>query len=154
MSYTQTEPVKPVLISDWEKWMKSNLLLKAEDLKFKTSYEDDETCDRSANITIGNNKVIGAFIREIPPGKHTSFTHRHNMEALIYIIQGRGYDIIEGKRYDWKAGDTVTEPPWAWHQHFCTSKEPVRFFAVTTIPFLSSLGLLVFGERSERKPKI
>lgn len=146
----QTPPIKPVLLSDLEEWRKKNIVIKKEDLEFKTSYEDEERCNRICSLKIGNNKVIGAFMRELPPGKRTSWQHRHNMEAIIHFIEGSGYSMVDGNRYDWKAGDTITIPPWTWHQHFNNTDKPSKFFAVTTIPFLTKLGLMVF-ERDQEK---
>jgi hypothetical protein len=33
------------------------------------------------------------------------------------VIVGKGYTIMEGKRFDWEAGDAVYVPPWCWHRH-------------------------------------
>jgi gentisate 1,2-dioxygenase len=89
------------------------------------------------------NSQIGSFIREIPVG-WKSGKHRHNMEAIIMFIQGTGYTMIDGVRYDWKKGDVVAIPPMAEHQHFTTSTEEAgRFFAVTTIPLMVNIGSFV-----------
>src|SRR5439155_5602486 len=43
--------------------------------------------------------------------------HRHLIDAVIHILQGRGYSIIDGVRYDWEAGDYMCVPTFAWHRH-------------------------------------
>jgi len=44
--------------------------------------------------------------------------HRHVSSAINYYFSGSGYSRVEGKRYDWKAGDLmVSAPGWAVHNH-------------------------------------
>ncbi len=73
------------------------------------------------------------FEVEIPPGSYTG-KHRHQGGIAIFILEGKGYTIIEGKRFDWKAGDLVLLPllpGGVGHQHFnADDKKPVRY-----IPF-------------------
>jgi gentisate 1,2-dioxygenase len=46
--------------------------------------------------------------------------HAH-MEAHLYVLDGEGYSVIDGVRYDWKAGSAVHIPgPQTRHQHFNT----------------------------------
>ncbi len=44
--------------------------------------------------------------------------HRHVSSAINYYFAGSGYSVVEGKRYEWKAGDLmVSAPGWAVHNH-------------------------------------
>ncbi|MBI4527874.1 MAG: cupin domain-containing protein [Deltaproteobacteria bacterium] len=94
-----------------------------------------------------DNHSLDAHIDEIPPGG-CSGKHRHNNEAVIYIVQGQGYSILqkEGEpeiKVEWKEGDLFSPPLLAWHQHFNTDQErPARFLAVTMVPFVKALGIL------------
>jgi gentisate 1,2-dioxygenase len=54
---------------------------------------------------------------EMQPGKAQA-KHRHPGEAVLYIVKGRGYSVIEGKRLEWQTGDAVIVHQYAWHQHF------------------------------------
>jgi gentisate 1,2-dioxygenase len=54
---------------------------------------------------------------EMQPGKAQA-KHRHPGEAVLYIVKGRGYSIIEGRRFEWQTGDAVIVNQYAWHQHF------------------------------------
>jgi len=38
-------------------------------------------------------------------GRVRSDEHGHLNSAVFYVIKGRGYDIHDGRRIDWKAGD-------------------------------------------------
>jgi gentisate 1,2-dioxygenase len=52
-----------------------------------------------------------------PPGI-VDKPHRHISSAINYYFSGAGYSRVEGKRYEWKAGDLmVSAPGWAVHNH-------------------------------------
>jgi quercetin dioxygenase-like cupin family protein len=54
---------------------------------------------------------------ELPP--HSSNQgHGHQNEAAFYILEGAGYEIHDGIRYDWKAGDLAFVHVDSVHQHF------------------------------------
>ncbi len=59
---------------------------------------------------------------EIPAGKAQA-NHRHPGEAILYIVQGRGYSVIDGQRYEWETGDAVLVHHYCWHQHFNADPE-------------------------------
>ena len=85
--------------------------------------------------------VLDARVVEIPPGAHTS-THRHLADALMFIIRGTGYSLVEGQRYDWEEKDSLHIPSWTWHQHWNLDSEvPARYLAVTIDPWLRALRL-------------
>ncbi len=44
--------------------------------------------------------------------------HRHVAAAINYFFSGEGNSLVDGKRYQWKAGDLMlTAPGWAIHRH-------------------------------------
>src|SRR2546429_1451625 len=54
----------------------------------------------------------------IRPGNIVDRPHRHTAAAINYFFAGRGYSVVEGERYEWKAGDLMlTAPGWAIHNH-------------------------------------
>jgi quercetin dioxygenase-like cupin family protein len=55
-------------------------------------------------------------------------SHRHtHTEAMLYVLEGSGYSEIDGKRYDWGAGDGVYVPPrMTLHEHFNDSEARTR----------------------------
>lgn len=71
--------------------------------------------------TMGSN-VLKA---EIPVGWHTG-KHRHGEESM-HILEGEGFSIIEGQRFDWHKSSTIHIPYWATHQHFNTGNVPVLY---------------------------
>jgi quercetin dioxygenase-like cupin family protein len=57
-----------------------------------------------------------------------SRSHRHaHTEAMLYVLEGRGYSEIDGERVDWEAGDAVHVPPrMTVHEHFNDSDARTR----------------------------
>jgi gentisate 1,2-dioxygenase len=54
----------------------------------------------------------------IRPPKIIDKPHRHVSAAINYYFSGRGYSIVAGNRYEWKAGDLMLSAPgWVVHNH-------------------------------------
>ena len=56
-----------------------------------------------------------------PGGKNDG--HAHQNEALFYVWEGKGYDIHDGERYEWEAGDALVVHTDSVHQHFNASAD-------------------------------
>jgi len=53
--------------------------------------------------------------------RSTSGKHRHQGGVIIYVIDGKGYSVVDGERIDWEKGDLVLlplRPNGVEHQHF------------------------------------
>jgi gentisate 1,2-dioxygenase len=104
----------------------------------------DDVAFEYTNPTTGGPVLptIGCTIQMIRPGVHTR-AHRHSACAVYHVFRGEGYSVIDGVRFDWKAGDFFSLPPWAWHEHANTSStEEAIIFATTDAPVLDALSLL------------
>ena len=77
--------------------------------------------------------------------------HRHTVEAVIHWLAGKGYSIVDGKRYDWEAGDFICVPIFAWHRHVNLADEPAIHVASTTGPLYMGIGQAVYED--ERYPE-
>jgi gentisate 1,2-dioxygenase len=65
----------------------------------------------------GTTPNIFATITIRPPGI-VDRPHRHVSSAINYYFHGKGYSVVDGKRYEWSAGDLmVSAPGWAVHNH-------------------------------------
>jgi gentisate 1,2-dioxygenase len=54
----------------------------------------------------------------IRPPKIVDRPHRHTSAAINYYFHGRGRSTVEGKVYEWKAGDLMLSAPgWGVHNH-------------------------------------
>ena len=50
-------------------------------------------------------------------GNQITNRHRHTYETVLYVLEGEGWTEIEDERVEWKKGDAVYIPSWAWHRH-------------------------------------
>ncbi len=55
-------------------------------------------------LPTGITQTLHIYLEEYAPGGRTQ-KHGHVNEAALYILDGRGYEIHDGVRYDWQAGD-------------------------------------------------
>ena len=72
------------------------------------------------------------WVQEISPGSRSG-RQKSQGGRVHYILEGRGYTLIDGVRYDWQKGDVVLIPikPYGTeYQHFNgDSEKPARFIA-------------------------
>jgi quercetin dioxygenase-like cupin family protein len=62
-------------------------------------------------------QTIQVHFVELPP-QSSNNGHGHQNEAAFYILEGRGYEIHDDQRYDWKQGDLVFVHTDSVHRHF------------------------------------
>lgn len=71
----------------------------------------------------GNADVTQLFhchVEALSPGGRSQ-KHGHMNSAVFYILEGAGYDVHDGVRHDWQAGDICIVEPGCVHQHFNAS---------------------------------
>jgi mannose-6-phosphate isomerase-like protein (cupin superfamily) len=131
----------------------SPVLVRAEDIaaEFK-GYHRTLIVDPRVGFNV---KAFRFWINKLPPGgeegaKWKTIGHRHTVEAVIYIVQGEGYSVIDGVKYPWTAGDFICVPMFAWHRHVNTSKGDMIYVASTTGPLSMALGVAIYED--ERYP--
>lgn len=101
---------------------------------------------------MGLMQTLQSAMQEIAPGGRSQ-KHGHQNPALMYVLNGEGYDIHDGVRMDWAAGDMLIVPPGTVHQHFNASEtEPARVLVVKTKP-IYNFANLNYQEFVEKAPK-
>ena len=64
--------------------------------------------------------------------------HRHQGSLVIFVLEGRGYTVVDGVRMDWKKNDLILlplKPGGVEHQHFNLQPgEPCTWLAFIHIP--------------------
>jgi gentisate 1,2-dioxygenase len=79
------------------------------------------THSRVTDTPLQNRSVFTHEVRKI------SGKYRHQGELVIYVIDGKGYSVVDGERVDWEKGDLVLlpilvllpmKPGGVEHQHF------------------------------------
>lgn len=77
---------------------------------------------------------------QIAPGGWQA-RHRHGGEAILYVVEGRGYSVIDETRHDWADGDAILVGQWCWHQHF--NADPDHVATVIRMHMWESLNKLM-----------
>lgn len=89
---------------------------------------------------------ISMTIGGLEPSQSTN-NHRHTYETVIYILEGDGFSVIEGRRVNWKAGDAIYVPQWAWHRHEnLSSTKKCVYIVCENAPQMQNLGVALREE--------
>lgn len=91
------------------------------------------------------SKTMSMTIGHLNEGQSTR-QHRHSYETMLYILEGEGRTTVNEQVVEWKAGDAVYVPVWAWHSHENTGKGLCRYLACENAPLLLNLGNLAIRE--------
>ncbi len=109
--------------------------------------------DPATGRTNGTTHTFFATIT-IRPANIVDRPHRHVSAAVNYYFQGSGYSTVEGKRYEWEAGDLMLSAPgWAIHNH-ASKDEDVYELTIQDQPMHLALGSLLWHEDLRRGPKL
>jgi len=85
--------------------------------------------------------TIGAQLQLLRPKEQTR-AHRHTGSAIYQVAKGRGWSVIEGKRFDWEEKDIFALPSWAAHSHAnASSSEDAVLFSFNDFPAMRALAL-------------
>jgi gentisate 1,2-dioxygenase len=99
----------------------------------------------------GITQTFHLHLEEWGPGAKSQ-KHGHVNEAAFYILDGEGYEIHDGVRYDWKAGDVAIVHNNCVHQHFNASPTmPARALVMKTKPMFMLMNML-FQKLIEPRP--
>ena len=100
---------------------------------------------------MGLMQTIQASMEELAPGGRSQ-KHGHQNPALMYVLNGVGYDVHDGEQIDWKAGDLLIVPPGTVHQHFNASDDgPARMLVIKSKP-IYNFANLNYQEFVEKAP--
>ena len=99
----------------------------------------------------GITQTLHIHLEEYGPGGKSQ-KHGHVNEAAFYILDGKGYEIHDGVRYDWQAGDVAVVHNNCVHQHFNASPDkPARALVLKTKPMYLFMNML-FQKTVEPRP--
>ncbi len=100
----------------------------------------------------GLGQTLHIHLEEYAPGGKSQM-HGHVNEALFYILDGKGYEIHDGIKYDWKAGDIAIVHNNCVHQHNNADEHaPARALVIKTKPMYMFMNML-FQQRVTQRPK-
>jgi len=99
----------------------------------------------------GITQMFHLHLEEWAPGARSQ-KHGHVNEAAFYILDGEGYEIHDGVRYDWAAGDVAVVHNNCVHQHFnASATRPARALVLKTKPMFMFMNML-FQKLVEPRP--
>ena len=93
-------------------------------------------------------RTMSMTVGHLASGQKTR-RHRHTYETILYILEGEGRTFVEDRVVNWKAGDAVYVPVWAWHCHENLGEENCRYLACENAPLLQNLGNVALREEEE-----
>lgn len=85
-------------------------------------------------------RTVNIHLTELLPGQ-SSKMHRHHNEVVVFILEGKEYSIVQGKRYDWDRRDALYVPPMNWHSYINEGPERVIYLGIAIKRLLNFLGL-------------
>ncbi len=90
----------------------------------------------------GIGQTLHIHLEEYAPGGKSQ-KHGHVNEAAFYILDGKGYEIHDGVRYDWEAGDIAIVHNNCVHQHHNVDQVmPARALVIKTKPMYMFMNML------------
>ena len=128
----------------------SRAAIHEEDLEWVETDQDSRVALLAAPengfATWGSEYMIG----EINPGWHSG-KHEHGEEA-IYILEGEGFSIVNGTRYEWGKDSCLWMPFGSQHQHFNTGTSVVRYFSAMALHIEHWMGMGKLDQISVKGP--
>ncbi len=129
-----------------EERAKARTCVHEEDLEWVRTKQDHQTallCTRQNGFVTAGDITLGI----IPKGCNTG-KHAHGEESM-YIVQGTGFSVVDGQRYDWEAGSCVFMPYGSVHQHFSAGDEDVRYLSMMALALERFVGLAKVDQYEE-----
>lgn len=91
---------------------------------------------------------MGITMQKLTPGMHTK-AHRHVHSVVYHVLEGKGYTVINGVKFEWEKGDFLILPPWSWHEHANTGTEAAYLFSFNDLPVMQMLNMEQVEEYKE-----
>ncbi len=131
--------------------LKQPRVYKSKDIPFKggpTTFGKHVINPQRTMIT----QAIETHFTVIAPTSHSGI-HGHMNSAVFFILEGTGYDIHDGIKYPWKAGDVCIVENMCVHGHFNADPErPARYVIFKAKPTFIFFHLM-FQRTVEHPPK-
>lgn len=86
-------------------------------------------------------KTMTFLVQMLRPGERTRPV-RQTASLLVAPFEGRGHSVVEGRRFDWQAFDTLAVPGGGWYEHVNGSdRAPAFLFIGSDEPALKAFDL-------------
>ncbi len=126
-------------------------VIKAKDWKWKggpQNFGKKIVNPQTAQVAQSIEVHIDAFA----PGGHGQ-KHGHMNSAIFYVLKGKGYDVHDGRRIDWEAGDALIVENACVHRHFNASEDEEAVVLIMKAKPLFLFMHMLFQKVVEYPPK-
>lgn len=115
----------------WKELLSRPRVIKARDIPSKV--KEGHMARRVDVDKVGLGSFV-IFFEEFSP-KGVSQRHGHLNEAVFYALKGRGYEIHDGEKFEWEAGDVIIIPAGCVHRHVNSDPEnPAQVLVINPKP--------------------
>lgn len=105
---------------------------------------------RTPALKMGTTHTMLLGAQLVKPGEIAE-AHQHTMGAIRFVIRGGGAQTtVNGEPFPMEAGDLVTTPSLAWHDHYNGADRPIIWLDGADGPLIKYLGI-GFGKRFETR---
>lgn len=126
-------------------------VIKGKDIPLKSKTEDDRI---EGSMQWGKSYVrpwkgltqsMSLMERVLSPEGEDK-KHTHQSEAMMYVLEGKGYEIHDGEKYEWEAGDLVVIEGGVVHSHYSADPDnPCRVLVTNAMDIYNYLNLVYQG---------
>ena len=126
-------------------------VIKGKDIPLKSKTEDDRI---EGSMQWGKSYVrpwkgitqsMSLMERVLAPEGEDK-QHTHQSEAMMYVLEGKGYEIHDGEEYTWEAGDLVVIEGGVVHSHYSADPDnPCRVLVTNAMDPYNYLNLVYQG---------
>lgn len=95
---------------------------------------------------------IESHVDAFAPGGYGQ-KHGHMNSAVFFVLKGKGYDIHDGRRIEWEAGDAMLVENCCVHQHFSDDPDEETIVLIMKAKPLFLFMHLMFQKMVEYPPK-
>lgn len=103
-------------------------------------------------ITDTANRDWMMFVQDI---RNHSGRHRHQGGLALFVLEGKGWTVVDGERFDWEEGDLIllpVKPNGVVHQHYNAEQgKPCKWLALIYTHFMGCTGFQM--EQEEKHPE-
>lgn len=124
---------------DWMELFRRKRVIKASEIP--PLVQEDPYQARMVDMAPTGQSLVVTFFVHFAPGA-ISQRHYHMNEACFYVLEGKGYEIHDGERFDWEAGDVIIVPAGCVHRHVNADKNnPVKAWVIASLPLYQAVNL-------------
>jgi gentisate 1,2-dioxygenase len=139
--------------ADVDEWNRNRKIM-AYACDLRTSFSPLRNARYGTLIGLGGqcpSRVIDTRIIEVAPGERTS-THRHVHSAELFVLEGKGYTVVNDRKLTWSKWDAFYLPTNAWHYTVNTGSTPARFVSISDAPLFDLFHLDAFEDIGKTDP--